>query len=285
MRIGFVIQNQGNGALEQVRELAPIVESLGFHSVWLTDHVVGVRAFAQWGYGPYWLECLTGLAYMAAQTKTIRIGTSILVAPVRDPVYAAKVLSTLDNLSNGRLNVGIGTGWSKAEFHALGRGALHEKRGAVTDETLELILRCWQGGSFDWTSDHFNFRQMEFAPTPVQTPHPPLLIGGPAIPAVAKRIARFGDAWHPAMTDWRELEQQMKLLNELAGRPVPVVNRLIIVPSASSEEIHNLLAAFKAIGCVETVVDFRPADRVSAHHAAERAMRAYGRISQPSRHR
>lgn len=276
MRIGFVIQNQGLGATEQVRELAPVIENLGFHSVWLTDHVVGVRSFAKWGYGPSWLECLTGLAYIAAQTKTIRIGTSILVAPLRDPVYAAKALSTLDNLSNGRLNVGIGTGWSKAEFHALGRGALHEKRGAVTDETLELVVRCWQGGMFDWASDHFNFRQMEFAPVPVQRPHPPLLVGGPAIPAVAKRIARFGGAWHPATTDWRDLERQITLLSDLVGRPVPVVNRLVLDASTSDDEIQNLLGACRAIGCAETIVDFRSADRMSGQRAAERAMQAYG---------
>jgi alkanesulfonate monooxygenase SsuD/methylene tetrahydromethanopterin reductase-like flavin-dependent oxidoreductase (luciferase family) len=243
---------------------------------------VGVRSFAKWGYGPYWLECLTSLSYIAAQTNTIRIGTSILVAPVRDPVYAAKVLATLDQLSNGRLNVGIGTGWSKGEFHALGRGAFHEKRGAVTDETLELILRCWQGGTFEWQSEHFNFREMEFAPVPIQTPHPPLLIGGPPVPAVCRRMARFGDAWHPATTDWRDLEQQMKSVNEAVGRPVPVVNRLIISAATTGEEIHDLLAAFKAIGCAETIIDFRPADRVSAHLAAERAMQAYSRIAQPS---
>lgn len=279
MRIGYLVQNQAAGAIAQVSSLAPELEAMGFDSLWATDHVVGVNAFAQHGYGPTWLEVLTSLAFMAAQTKRIRIGTSVLVAPMRDPVYAAKALATIDILSRGRLNVAIGTGWSKAEFHAVGRGAYHEARGPVTSEAIEVILRCWQGGEFDWQGEHFQFRTIAFDPVPVQRPHPPLLIGGPLAPPVMRRVKMFADAlWHPTTTDVAALKDQKAQMSEFAGREVKVCNRLTFPTPPDDAELARLIAACAEMGCVETVVDLRSVDRDTALAGAERVLRAHRAI-------
>jgi len=275
VRIGFVVQNQAAGAIAQVSALAPQLEAMGFDSLWATDHIVGVNAFAQHGYGPIWLEVLSALAFMAGQTTRIRVGTSVLVAPMRDPVYTAKALATIDQLSKGRLNVAVGTGWSKAEFHAVGRGAYHEERGKVTDETIAIMLRCWEGGQFDWQGEHFQFRPISFEPVPVQKPHPPILIGGPFVPPVMRRIKRFGDAWHPSTLDIAALKEQSAQVDEFAERAVPVVNRLTFTNPPDDAEIARLIAACAEMGCAETDVDLRSTDYDSAVRGAERVMRIY----------
>jgi probable F420-dependent oxidoreductase len=275
VKVGFVIQNQGAEALEQVSSLGPLVEELGYDSVWLTDHVIGVRSFERHGYTNYWLECLTGLSYIAAQTSRVRIGTSVLVAPVRNPVYVAKVLSTLDNLSHGRLTVAIGTGWSRGEFEALGHAADHEPRGAVTNEMLEVMLRCWQGGQFEWHGERFDFGAITFEPTPLQQPRLPILIGGPAAPAIARRVARFGDGWHPAGTDVAALAEEIGRMKQLLQREVPIHYRLILPPETGEGQLAEQLGRLRDLGCAETILDFRPTGCATAAAAAERAIRIH----------
>jgi probable F420-dependent oxidoreductase len=274
VKLGFVIQNQGPDSLGALGRLAPTIEALGYDSVWLTDHVVGMRAYAERGYTPYWLECLTGLAFIAAQTKTIRLGTSILVLPVRDPVYTAKVLATLDNLSGGRLNVGIGTGWSKGEFYALGRGDYHENRGHVTNESLKLILRCWEGGEFEWTSEYFTFRYVNFDPVPLQKPRPPILVGGPPADPVIRRIKMFEADWHPFLTNPAELARESQRVNEIVGRAVRVSNRFLVPSGTSEGALAELIAGFREAGCDELVLDMRAKTVAEVAALAESGMRS-----------
>src|SRR5690606_5464730 len=124
-------------------------EDLGFSSVWLTDHVIGLRSFAP-VYEPEWSEIFISLTHMAATTSTIRLGTGVLVVPYRDPVLTAKMVATVDQLSNGRVILGIGSGWSKGEYAALGRLDQFDTRGAVTDEALDIMVECWKGGEVTW---------------------------------------------------------------------------------------------------------------------------------------
>src|SRR6201996_3717865 len=127
--VGLAIPNMGEDAPAAVRELPALAEDLGYNSVWVTDHLVGLRATDE-VYGPHWLEAVTALTWVAATTRRIRVGTGVLVVPHRDPLLTAKMLTTLDVLSDGRLDVGIGTGWSKTEYRALGGGGRFEPRGA-----------------------------------------------------------------------------------------------------------------------------------------------------------
>lgn len=279
MKLGITIPNTEVHAPESCRAFPKFAEDLGYDSLWLTDHVVGARAFSTVNYGPVWMEALTVMSYAAAVTSRVRLGTSVLVLPLRDPVYTAKVLSTIDNLSNGRVVIAVGPGWSRGEFTALGRGDLHEKRGKVSTDALELILRCWQGGEFSWESEFFNFRNMEFAPVPVQKPHPQVWVGGLMAKPVMERVKRFADVWHPFNLEPAELAENSKVMNEYCGREVPFSIRLTLPPDTGVDALTQMLGSYKAVGCIETVVEFRGPEAAPVFKAAENMMRAYQQIA------
>ena len=148
MRIDLVLQNEGPFA-EQACKAAPEYEAMGFDGLWLTDHVIGVSAY-QPVYGGNWLEILSTLAYLAGVTKKVRLGTGVLVLPYRNPVLTAKIISTVDVLSGGRVDLGIGTGWSRAEFTAPGVGPFHGKRSS--NHVLAATAGTWQRAVYGLTS-------------------------------------------------------------------------------------------------------------------------------------
>jgi probable F420-dependent oxidoreductase len=268
VKVGLVIQNNGPSAVENVHRLPAAVEALGYASLWFTDHVIGVRAY-QPVYGPTWVEALTALAFAAACTSRIRLGVGVLVVPYRQPVYTAKVLATIDQLSGGRLVVGIGVGWSRSEYRALGVGDRYEERGAYTDEALAVMQRCWQGGWFGFAGRWTQFREIEFSPVPVQQPHPPLWVGGMSRPAL-RRAARFGDAWHPTGISAEEVARLGDELDRLAGRPVPRTVRIRVEPAMGPEELRALLNRYAEARVSEAVVDIKTEDTMEFLRAAER---------------
>jgi alkanesulfonate monooxygenase len=163
------------------------MERLGFDSIWAWDHVLlGVQ--------PNFpiIESLTLLTAIAARTKTIKLGTGILVLPMRNPVILAKQLGSMDLLSNGRLIMGLASGWYKREFDAV--GVPFEKRGKIMDENLDILKRFWTEDMVkgEWTYHKIPAGVMY--PKPVQKPYPPLLIGG-YVDRVLKRAAVAGDGW------------------------------------------------------------------------------------------
>lgn len=274
MRLDLVIPNEGAFALEAVRN-APWAEELGYRGLWLTDHVVGFQFF-QPVYGAYWLEALSALAFAAANTKKIRLGIGVLVIPYRDAVYTAKALATIDQLSNGRVDLGVGTGWSKAEFYTLGRGELFEARGPYTSEALDVMQCCWQGGEIAFEGKFHNFRKVQFEPTPVQKPRIPFWIGarGDAL-APLRRAAKYADVWHPTQIGVDELKEASKRLNELAGREIPISIRIRYEAGAGMDEILKGLEAYKNAGCIEAAADIKAGSfdefRKVAEHLAKRA--------------
>jgi len=179
-------------------------EELGFHSLWVSDHVVIPREIA----GRYpgrpdgrfpvppdmpFLEPLSVLQFVAAATERVKLGTSILVITMRNPVITAKELATLDVLSNGRLILGAGAGWLREEFAAL--NTPFEKHGPRMAEYLQVILRCWTEDDPSFEGRFYHLPSVGFAPKPVQKPRPPVWLGGWADGAL-RRVARYGDAWH-----------------------------------------------------------------------------------------
>jgi probable F420-dependent oxidoreductase len=209
-----------------------IMEALGGDSVWVGDHVVipfGFRTgypYAATWYDPddpppYW-EAFSVLAYLAARTTRLRIGTSVAVLPYRHPLLTAKMLATVDVLSGGRLVFGAGAGWFEEEFLALGLSTFGE-RGAITDEQLEIIRRCWTEDRPSFDGAHYRFGELSVRPRPVQQPHPPILIGGTGRAAL-RRAARYGDFWHAMSMLPDEVAAGRAKLAALAaehGRPVP----------------------------------------------------------------
>ena len=180
------------------------MEALGFDSIWVWDHVLlGVQ--------PNFpiIESLTLLTAIAAQTKKIKLGTGILVLPMRNPVILAKQLGSMDLLSNGRLIMGMASGWYKREFDAV--GVPFEKRGKIMDENLDILKRFW---TEEMVKGEWTFHKIPAGvmfPKPVQKPHPPLLIGG-YVDRVLKRAAVTGDGWltyfyrpESFMTSWAKI--------------------------------------------------------------------------------
>jgi alkanesulfonate monooxygenase len=163
------------------------MEELGYESLWVWDHIL-------LGVDPPFpiIDALSLLTAVAARTRTIKLGTGILILPLRNPVVLAKQLSSIDQISGGRLILGMASGWYKREFDAVGID--FSKRGDIMDRNLEILTRLWQEDMVDAEYPPHNLRQSVMFPKPVQKPRPPLLIGG-YVDRVLKRAAVAGDGW------------------------------------------------------------------------------------------
>jgi alkanesulfonate monooxygenase len=172
---------------EQLIQYGVRMEELGFESLWVWDHIL-------LGTEPHFpiIDSLTLLTAVAARTSKIKLGTGILVLPLRNPLVLAKQLSSLDQISQGRLMLGMASGWYKREFDAV--GIPFNRRGKIMDRNLEIMTRLWTEDSVDGEWDEFRLSRAVMFPKPVQTPRPPLLIGG-YVDAVLKRAATKGDGW------------------------------------------------------------------------------------------
>jgi probable F420-dependent oxidoreductase len=189
---------------DQIAALAHHAESLGFYAVEFGDHIVipeGMKSrypYSETGDPPGWedwLEQLTALSFLAGKTTTIRLITSVMVLPYRHPLLAAKMLASLDVLSKGRLIVGVGAGWMKEEFEALGLPPF-EERGSVSEEYVLIFKEVWTSERPSFQGKYFSFNGIKFLPKPVQKPHPQIWVGGEG-DAALRRAARFGDARYP----------------------------------------------------------------------------------------
>jgi probable F420-dependent oxidoreductase len=205
MRYGFYLPTRGATATpEALEQLLGRGEALGFDSVVIADHIVfpvTIRSKYPYtvdgafpGHGDA-LEQLTLMAFVAGKTRTLRLITSVMILPHRNPVVTAKMLATIDVLSRGRVTVGVGVGWLREEFEALGAPDF-DRRGAVSDEYIRIFKTLWTSTPASFDGDFYSFETIKFEPQPVQRPHPPIWIGGHSRAAL-RRVARLGDGWHP----------------------------------------------------------------------------------------
>jgi len=177
-----------------VRAIARAAEELGFDSVWVSDHVIvpeGSTYIPETMYEP-----LALLAWLAAETRHVVIGTSVLIAPYRNPVFTAKFLSTVDHLSGGRLVVGVGAGWLKEEFEAL--GVPFAERGPRTDEAVRVFRNLWESETSTFEGRWTRYTRMRMFPkaSPLRRGSIPILVGGNGAPSI-RRAAQLGDGWPP----------------------------------------------------------------------------------------
>ena len=140
------------------------------------------------------IEQLTTMSFVAARTNKIRILSAVMVLPYRPPILSAKMLSTIDYLSEGRLTVGVGVGWLKEEFDIL--DVPFEERGVLADEYIQVLRNLWSHRKASFHGKFCSFTDLELVPRPVQKPHPPIWVGGESTKAM-KRAAKFGDGWLP----------------------------------------------------------------------------------------
>jgi probable F420-dependent oxidoreductase len=219
-----------------VIDLAVRAEELGFDSVWASEHVFNVSyVYDRIGDKPYY-EPLTVLAYVAAVTKTIGLGTSVLVLPYHNSIRLAKVAATLDVLSGGRLMLGVGVGVIEEELEAM--GSPYAERGAITDETIAIIIELWTKEDPSFQGKHHSFSNMKFTPKPMQKPYIPIIIGGTSRAAI-RRAARSGTVWHPTALSPQALAQGMDYLKEqaqVAGRDPA---EIAVSVSAAIGNTHN----------------------------------------------
>ena len=207
MEFGFYVPTRGPlSAPENMTALATKGEELGFGYMAITDHVVvprSVESTYPYSDGGDWpagrdgefFDQLSVMAYLAGQTKTARLLTSVMVLPHRAPVLTAKMLSTIDVLSGGRVTVGAGAGWCKEEFEAIGAPP-HAERGKVADEYIRVFKELWTNEDPEFHGDYADFANITFMPRPVQQPGPPVWIGGEG-KAALRRVVRVGDGWYP----------------------------------------------------------------------------------------
>jgi probable F420-dependent oxidoreductase len=214
MKLGFsLLNNWGVGDPQALVDLACRAEELGFDSVWVHDHVFNVgHVFDRIGGKPYY-EPLTLLSFVAARTRRVRLGTSVLVLPYHNPVRLAKAAATLDVLSGGRLVMGVGVGLIEREIRAM--GSPYAERGAFTDEAIAVMRALWTQDEPKFEGKFSRFDGMKFSPKPLQKPSIPIVIGGVSRHAI-RRAARLGDGWQPLGMAPDALAQGMAALHEAA---------------------------------------------------------------------
>jgi len=204
-------------------------EQRGIGTIWVGEHVVLFTEYeSRYPYaddgripappGSGLLDPLVTLTYLAARTETVRLGTAMLLLPQRNPVYVAKEVATLDWLSGGRVDLGIGVGWLKEEFDAL--NTPWAQRGKRTDEYLEVLHTLWTDDVSSFTGETYQLPPCEMFPKPLQDPQPPVHIGGET-PAALRRAAQHGQGWHTFNRSPAQLAEGLAELDthlEAAGR-------------------------------------------------------------------
>jgi probable F420-dependent oxidoreductase len=236
-----------------LRESALRAESAGLDTIWVPDHIA-IPPDETEGSGGRYLDPLASLAWLAAATRTIHLGTAVLVVPYRPALPTAKVVATIQELSGGRLELGVGVGWMAAEFRALGVD-LHA-RGRTTDKTLAFLHAAFDSGN-DVTES--NGQPFVFRPNP---PRPRIWIGGGA-PFALERAARWGEGWMPMTDDPERIRanaQELRSRFTEAGREAPEIAAFGAVGRASLEADLDRLAALEGIGVTEYIQGARYED-------------------------
>lgn len=219
MKIGLIPANIGAPNGQLMVAMAQLAESLGFESIWTFEHaIIPIDYQSKYPYSPdgkmgvdpdaNFVDPLIALAAIAAQTQTIRLGTGVNILPQANPLYVAKQAASLDFVSNGRFELGVGIGWLREEFQAA--GAPFERRGARFDDYIQAMRKIWSGEVVEHKSEFLDWTGFKSKPVPVQDPFP-IVIGGMKGKAF-ERTARFGNGWFAPTGSFDQLEP---LLGEL----------------------------------------------------------------------
>lgn len=195
MRYGVAIpQSNEFATADSLRAMAHAIEDLGFDSIWVSDHIIVPSGSS---YIPEFMdEPFAVLAFLAAETSHIELGTSVIILPYRDPVFTAKFLGTVDYISNGRLTAGVGAGWLAEEFSAL--GVPFEERGPRTDEAIRVLRNLWEEETSTFSGRWKKYTNMRMFPKGAASRRGaiPILVGGNGRASI-RRAGELGDGWHP----------------------------------------------------------------------------------------
>ena len=269
MRFGVNAVNFGaEVSPESLRSWASTAEDLGFDFLMISDHLAITDDVHARYPAPYYDPILT-LGYLAGITKTIRLGTTVLVLPYRHPLYVARLFANLDQFSQGRMILGVGAGWSEDEFTAL--GADFHRRGELTDEYLDVITSAWTNEEIRVKTKTGASLTIHTAPLAYERRSIPIWVGGASNPAI-KRAVRYG-AWHPIRPKVGWLENfGIPRLREIASssnkQPPPIKPRIQLeildealpdedrlVGQGSVAQIRDDLRALEALGITDVLLD------------------------------
>jgi probable F420-dependent oxidoreductase len=250
---------------EAVTQIGALLERVGFSGGNVTDHPCPSGRWLDSG-GHHAQDPFVMLALLAAATKTLRLQTGILVLPYRNPFITARAVATLDVFSGGRLTLGLGAGYLKGEYHAL--GVDFDRRNDLIDEYIKALKAAWGAEEFSFKGTGYEARGHRILPRPVQRPHPPLLIGGNSHRAI-RRAAELGDAWYPfftagpvsatartaAMSGESDLLEGMRYLREHCAtigreRPPEVILSSLTSPGErpSAQELIDKIGRYRELG-------------------------------------
>ncbi len=266
---------------EGIAAAAETAARLGWRTAWTTDHVLVPHA-SEADYGAIY-DVVVTLAWIGARVPGLRLGTSVIVVPMRNAVVLAKELATLDSLVGGRLTVGVGVGWNEAEFGNVGVADRFHSRGAYLDETIALWRHLWSGTSEPFEGRFHQFRDFVFGPLPAQGGALPIVIGGRS-DAAFRRAANLGDGFHASAMSPAALGERMEQLRGLAAEAgrgtLPVTARVSVrlgAPPASGYAISGSpidkiaeVRALEALGVEELAFSFGETDAERARNAIER---------------
>jgi len=268
MKIGVTMLTYGPQVdPENLASWGALAEQLGFQFLLLTDHVTSPPQITA-NFPPPFYDPFTTLAWLAGRTSTIELGTTVAVLPYRHPLNTARIVASIDRFSGGRFIFGVGIGWSKQEYAALGLD--FARRGRVTDEYLECVLAHWQQPVVSFRGAHADYAEISTDPAPVR--RPPVWVGGLA-DAALRRTARFGDAWHPFGLGAAALRERLPALRQAAERAgreqVPALApRIALHPTerpvegpdrvpghGTLEQIHQDIAELADLGVSHLLLD------------------------------
>lgn len=253
MKFGIMFANAGPFAdPELFAHLVTTADAAGIESVWTVEHVIVPKGYkSTYPYSPDGKmpgpenspipDPFIALSYAAAITKNIRLATGVLILPQRHPAYVAKEVASLDVLSGGRVTLGIGVGWLKEEFDALGIG--FEDRAARTRESVEAMRSLWSNGPSTYHGKHFQWDNVESNPKPRQGSDVPIVVGGHSDIA-ARRAARYGNGFFPGRGNSARLKELISILNDecaQVGRDAGAIELTagMLVPSAEHIAKHE----------------------------------------------
>jgi probable F420-dependent oxidoreductase len=281
MQIGINIANHRDLLSKRyIHDTARMAEELGFDSVWIPDHAVVPRA-VEARYGPVYYDAIAVLGYLAGITHRVRLGTTVLVIPYRHPMVLAKELASIDQLSEGRLILGVGVGWAETEFQAL--GVSFAERGRYTDEALRVMQTLWSQDMPQYSGPYYSFADIIFQPKPVQHPLP-IWVGGQSRAAL-RRTAQCATGWHPIDQSLAQLQTAMATLATLSqqtGRQTPALCPRFTVRvretasdaarqfmEGSTEQITADLLQLQALGASHVVLSTQTNDMARFHWEIE----------------
>ena len=280
MQRGAIIGFDGSQDPGFVRDAGALIEELGFDSLWVPEHVLFFPEYeAKYPYSDDGrlrgnpkgvMDPFAALTFLAATTSRIRLATGICIVPQRHPVYLAKAVADLDRLSGGRFDFGVGVGWQREEYEAL--GLPFEERGRRMDESLEAMKVLWTDEVSTFEGEFHSFRGAWAHPKPVQTPYPPILVGGES-PAALRRVATHAEGWFGFdLTPSRCAEHLEHLSERLSRVGASLADRRIIASPAKDAKSAAAVAEFAKLGVEQIVVPILGRDLAGLRAHGERTL-------------